>query len=107
MFFLNLISSFDLQSVKLFHRSKGVADGKIIGFALRKQLFRHRRVNYAMFYEIFETFAFGKVTGVSRIRDMRLHDAWSFVMRKGKPITKHLNEILFTCRQRDNWFFVH
>lgn len=80
----NLISSFDLQSVKLFHRSKGVADGKIIGFALRKQLFRHRRVNYAMFYEIFETFAFGKVTGVSRIRDMRLHDAWSFVMRKGK-----------------------
>ncbi|XP_048756053.2 protein DDB_G0287365-like isoform X2 [Ostrea edulis] len=64
-----------------------VADGKIIGFALRKQLFRHRRVNYAMFYEIFETFAFGKVTGVSRIRDMRLHDAWSFVMRKGDTNT--------------------
>jgi hypothetical protein len=62
----------------------GVQDGKIIGLALRKQLFYNKRVNYAMLYEIFETFAFGKVTGTSGLRNLRLHDAWSFVMRKGK-----------------------
>jgi phage head maturation protease len=67
----------------LFLCFKGVPDGKIVGFALRKQLFHHRKVNYAVFYEIFETLAFGKVTGTCRIRNLRPHDAWSFVMKKG------------------------
>ena len=67
----------------------GVADGKIIALALRRDLIRRGNVNYAMFYEIFETFAYGKVTGTTGLRDMRLHDAWAFIMRKGNPKGNH------------------
>ncbi|XP_062580731.1 protein DDB_G0287365-like [Saccostrea cucullata] len=63
-----------------------VPDGKIVGLALVRHLL-HRNVNYAMFYEIFENFAFGRVTGNSGVRDLRLHDAWSFIMKKGDSST--------------------
>ena len=75
---------FQPSSISLF--LTGVADGKIIALALRRDLIRRGNVNYAMFYEIFETFAYGKVTGTTGLRDMRLHDAWAFIMRKGNPI---------------------
>lgn len=76
------------EEAKMFEETlNNVPDGKIIGLALRKQLFRRGNVNYAMFYEIFENFAFGKVTGNSGVRDVRLHDAWSFIMRKGDTST--------------------
>ncbi|XP_061186068.1 inactive cell surface hyaluronidase CEMIP2-like [Saccostrea echinata] len=72
------------EDAKQFEQTlKAVPDGKIVGLALIRHLLHRGNVNYAMFYEIFENFAFGKVTGNSGLRDLRLHDAWSFVMKKG------------------------
>ncbi|XP_056006549.1 cell surface hyaluronidase-like isoform X1 [Ostrea edulis] len=77
----------DEDAKQLKQTLDSVKDGKIIGLALRKQLFYSKRVDYAMLYELFENFAFGKVTGTSGLRNLRLHDAWSFVMRKGETST--------------------
>lgn len=81
-----------------------VPDGKIIGLALRKQLFRRGNVNYAMFYEIFENFAFGKVTGNSGVRDVRLHDAWAFIMRKGQLQGNDENINKYTSKHYSNTY---
>ncbi|XP_061169000.1 protein DDB_G0287365-like [Saccostrea echinata] len=75
------------QDAKQFEEMlNAVPDGKIVGLALIRHLL-HRNINYAMFYEIFENVAFGKVTGNSGVRDLRLHDAWSFIMKKGDSST--------------------
>ena len=62
----------------------GVAIGKVVGLALRARLTMRPDINYASFYDRLESFAFGRVTGTSNVRNMAGDDAYVLITKKGK-----------------------
>lgn len=81
--FENLIakSHFNKLYIKLY--CWGVPNGRIVGLAFRARLTLKPEVNYAMFYNSLESFAFGKVTGISNVRNMAGNDAYVLITKKG------------------------
>lgn len=92
--FENLIakSHFNKLYIKLY--CWGVPNGRIVGLAFRARLTLKPEVNYAMFYNSLESFAFGKVTGISNVRNMAGNDAYVLIAKKGTPF--------FTIHNRDD-----